>query len=127
MLEKSDTGISETLKLFDVYELEIGLLVPTLTELTKSIMDATASVRDFLRDFDFHDYDASRKAMMPRSCGAYYVYPWTTSCHRRSPRSKRYGTMDTCLKSTLRTLMRFSACGHASACPLTGLLNEQYR
>lgn len=75
MLERSDTSISETLKLFNAYELEVGLLVPTATGLKKSIMDATASVRDFLRDFGFHDYDGQQKGsdgkVMRR---AYYVY-----------------------------------------------------
>lgn len=75
MLEKSDTGISETLKLFNAYELEVGLLVPTPTGLKKSIMDATASVRDFLRDFEFHDYDAQQKGSDAKIVlRAYYVY-----------------------------------------------------
>lgn len=57
MLEKSDVSIANTLAAFNQYDLEVGLLVPTATGMQKSIMDATASVRDYFRDAGFHDYD----------------------------------------------------------------------
>ncbi|WP_306132149.1 MvaI/BcnI family restriction endonuclease [Roseivivax marinus] len=57
MLEKSDTSIAETLAVFTQYDLEVGLLVPTETGMQKSIMDATAGLRDYFRDTGFHDYD----------------------------------------------------------------------
>lgn len=60
MLEKSDTSIGEVLTLFNETGLEVGLLVPTPTGLQKSIMDATASFRDFLADAGIHDF--SRQA-----------------------------------------------------------------
>lgn len=63
MLEKSDTSISDALKAFNVFDISVGLLVPTKTGLEKSIMDATASLRDFLRDSGIHDYETAR----PRS------------------------------------------------------------
>lgn len=76
MLEKSDSSISETLKHFNAYNLEVGLLVPTDTGMQKSIMDATASVRDYLFDVGFHDYtqqgQGTDNKVMRR---AYYVYP----------------------------------------------------
>jgi hypothetical protein len=58
MLEKSDTSISSALQHFNSYELDVGLLVPTETGMKKSIMDATASVRDFFKDTGIHDYGA---------------------------------------------------------------------
>ena len=56
MLEKSDTSISDTLKVFNAFDLEVGLIVPTANAMVKSIMDATASVRDYFVDGNFHDY-----------------------------------------------------------------------
>jgi len=57
MLEKSDTGIGDTLKVFNAFDLDVGLIVPTATGMEKSIMDATASVRDYLQNHGFHNYD----------------------------------------------------------------------
>jgi hypothetical protein len=57
MLEKSDTSISDVLKRFNTSGLDVGLMVPTPTGMGKSIMDATASVRDYLRDTSFHDFE----------------------------------------------------------------------
>ncbi len=56
MLEKSDTSVGEVLTLFNETGLDVGLLVPTPTGLTKSIMDATATFRDFLVDAGIHDF-----------------------------------------------------------------------
>ena len=56
MLEKSDTSVGEVLSLFNETGLDVGLLVPTPTGLQKSIMDATATFRDFLVDADTHDF-----------------------------------------------------------------------
>lgn len=58
MLEKSDTDIAATLKAFNAFEIDVGLIVPTKTAIEKSIMDATASVREYLLDAKFHDYAA---------------------------------------------------------------------
>lgn len=58
MLEKSDTDIAATLKAFNAFDIDAGLIVPTKTAMEKSIMDATASVRDYLLDAKFHDYAA---------------------------------------------------------------------
>lgn len=61
MLEKSDTSIANTLSVFNQYDLDVGLLVPTSTGMKKSIMDATASVREYFSDAGFHDYLAQRQ------------------------------------------------------------------
>ncbi|MCV0381744.1 MvaI/BcnI family restriction endonuclease [Nitratireductor sp.] len=76
MLEKSDRSVSGTLKHFNAFDLEVGLLVPTPTGLSKSIMDATASVRDYLLDTGFHDYarqDQGAENKVVRR--AFYVLP----------------------------------------------------
>jgi hypothetical protein len=57
MLERSDTSLSETLKTFNNFNLDVGLLVPTDTGMKKSIMDATATVREYFVDTGLHDYD----------------------------------------------------------------------
>lgn len=76
MLEKSDTSISDTLKHFNAYDFEVGLLVPTATGMEKSIMDATASVRDFLLDAGYHDYGRQGQGTDNKVIRrAYYVYP----------------------------------------------------
>lgn len=56
MLSQSDFPIAEALEILTRHDLEVALLVPTSTGLDKSIMDATADVRDYLRDKGFHDY-----------------------------------------------------------------------
>ena len=58
MLERSDTSIAEALAAFTRYDLDVGLLVPTETGMQKSIMDATAGLREYFQDTGFHDYDA---------------------------------------------------------------------
>jgi len=35
----------------------VGLLVPTETGMQKSIMDATAGLREYFQETGFHDYD----------------------------------------------------------------------
>ena len=57
MLEKSDKSIAETLAVLTRYDLDVGLLVPTDTGMQKSIMDATAGLREYFQDTGFHDYD----------------------------------------------------------------------
>ena len=41
--------------------MEVTLIQPTRTGLGKSILDATAPVRNYLRDNNIHDYDAQRQ------------------------------------------------------------------
>jgi hypothetical protein len=77
MLEKSDTDIAEALKAFNAFEMDVGLIVPTKTGMEKSIMDATASVRDYLLDAKFHDYEAQGqgKAENGAERRAFFVWP----------------------------------------------------
>jgi hypothetical protein len=74
MLEKSDTSIADALKVFNAFDIEVGLIVPTPTGMIKSIMDATASLRDFLRDAGVHDYESQAKGQTAKVVlPAYYV------------------------------------------------------
>jgi hypothetical protein len=77
MLEKSDTSIGDTLKAFNAFDLEVGFIVPTETTMRKSIMDATASMRDYLHDTNFHDYAAQGKGQKQNGIlrKAYFVRP----------------------------------------------------
>lgn len=88
MLEKSDTSIAETLAVFTRYDLDVGLLVPTETGMQKSIMDATAGLREYFQDTGFHDYDTQaqgpdakviREAFFVRPDG---LQPTTASLYR---------------------------------------------
>ena len=88
MLEKSDTSIAETLAVFTRYDLDVGLLVPTETGMRKSIMDATAGLREYFQYTGFHDYDMQaqgpdakviREAFFVRPDG---LQPTTASLYR---------------------------------------------
>ena len=57
MLEKSETDVAQTLKTFNSYQLDVALLVPTPTGLSKSIMDATGPVRTYLMENGVHDFE----------------------------------------------------------------------
>lgn len=57
MLSLSDTKIQDVLPFFSDKGIDIALLVPTETGIIKSIMDATAPVRQFLMRNGIHDYD----------------------------------------------------------------------
>lgn len=46
---------------FGAYGLEVGLVSPTATALDKSIMDATAPLRDFLRASGLHDFSTQEQ------------------------------------------------------------------
>ena len=56
MLSQSDFPVAGALELLTRLDLEVALIVPTKTGLEKSIMDATADVRDYLADKGYHDY-----------------------------------------------------------------------
>jgi hypothetical protein len=57
MLSISDTKIEEVLPFFSNKGIDVALLVPTITGINKSIMDATTPVRQFLLRNEIHDYD----------------------------------------------------------------------
>lgn len=49
------------LKLLTKNQISLALIEPTTTGLKKSIMDATGSVRSFLKDNNIHDYDIQKQ------------------------------------------------------------------
>lgn len=53
----SDTNIEQFLSIFAETGVPVAFLVPTLTGFGKSIMDATASIRELLRNANVHDYE----------------------------------------------------------------------
>lgn len=58
MLAMSDVNIDRFLPIFANTGVPVAFLVPTPTGYEKSIMDATAPVRDLLFNSHVHDYDA---------------------------------------------------------------------
>jgi hypothetical protein len=58
MLSSSDIPVVEVARELSRLGLEAGFLVPTPTGLSKSILDATGPLRDYLRRQDAHDYEA---------------------------------------------------------------------
>jgi len=58
MLGAADISIQEVLRYFTRKGLDVGLVVPTETGMGKSILDATANVRDFLKVAGIHDFEA---------------------------------------------------------------------
>jgi len=76
MLEKSDTNISETLKTFNQYNLDVGLIVPTPTGMAKCIMDATSTVRKHFFETGIHDYDIQEQGQDYKVVNrAFFVFP----------------------------------------------------
>lgn len=61
MLSKSDTPIDIFLPIFASCEVPVAFLVPTQTGYEKSIMDATAPVRELLLDAGIHNYDLQQQ------------------------------------------------------------------
>jgi hypothetical protein len=57
MIKLSNISVIETLRKFKEKNIPVCFLVPTITGLEKSIMDATSDVRDFLLNKNIHDYN----------------------------------------------------------------------
>ena len=74
MLKAANTSVDDALKLFNGAGVATGLLVPTKTGYKKSIMDATLSVRDFLRETGIHEYNTQRQGLK-RYVPANFVLP----------------------------------------------------
>lgn len=51
----------ERIKLLTEKSVEVTLIEPTGTGLEKSIMDATGSVRSYLKDKNIHDYELQKQ------------------------------------------------------------------
>ena len=70
MLAMSDTPIDQFIPYFAKASVPVAFLVPTPTGYEKSIMDATAPIRQLLFDAQVHDYEAqeqgpSNKVLIP--------------------------------------------------------------
>lgn len=61
MLSASNLEVSEVLHAFSAIGLDCTFLVPTRTGLEKSIMDATGSLRAFLKSEDIHDFESQKQ------------------------------------------------------------------
>lgn len=61
MLKAANTSVEAAMRLFNGAGITTGLLVPTPTGYHKSIMDATLSFRDFLRESGTHEYGEQRQ------------------------------------------------------------------
>ena len=57
MLKTADVSLTEVLAFFSTRGIEVAFLVPTETGMAKSIMDATSSVREFLKLAGIHDFE----------------------------------------------------------------------
>lgn len=57
MIEKADVPLNDVISLLSKYNIAASYLVPTPTGMDKSIMDATALLRSYLRENDIHNYD----------------------------------------------------------------------
>lgn len=56
MLKASNTSIEAAMRLFNGAGIAVGLLVPSKAQYEKSLMDATLSFRDFLKNEGIHEY-----------------------------------------------------------------------
>ena len=57
MIEKADTAISDVITLLSKYNIAAAFIVPTPTGMEKSIMDATAPLRNYFKETGIHNYD----------------------------------------------------------------------
>lgn len=92
MLSASDVALGPFLSKFAQLNIPVAFLVPTRTGYEKSIMDATAPVRELLEDSKVHVYeDQLQGPENKKTVNAYFVYPdhseqTTASLYR--PRTK---------------------------------------
>ena len=61
MLLMSDTNIEQFIPIFADTGASVAFLVPTPTGYGKSIMDATAPVRELLRNAKIHNYETQNQ------------------------------------------------------------------
>ena len=61
MLSKSDKNIKEVMAELAVLGIEAAYIVPTLTGLEKSILDAHEGLRNFFKRMSFHDYESQQQ------------------------------------------------------------------
>jgi hypothetical protein len=66
----------ERIKLLTEKSVEVTLIEPTETGLKKSIMDATGSVRSYLKDKNIHDYELQNQGQESKiQVNSYLVSP----------------------------------------------------
>ena len=88
MLSTSNKDIVETLQLFKSVNLPVSFIVPTITGMEKSIMDATFEVREFLRQSGLHDYSSqeqgqeNKNILQTKLLSNDAIYETTTSLYR---------------------------------------------
>ncbi|MDC3095782.1 MvaI/BcnI family restriction endonuclease [Alphaproteobacteria bacterium] len=61
MISKSNLNVANILSKFKIKKFNPVFLVPTETGLKKSIMDATETIRSFLKENNIHDFDKQRQ------------------------------------------------------------------
>ena len=76
MLAMSDTDIEQFFPIFAKTGVPVAFLVPTPTGYGKSIMDATGSVRELLKNENVHDYEYQRQGPEAKvMIESFFVYP----------------------------------------------------
>lgn len=76
MLAMSDTNIEQFFPIFAKTGVPVAFLVPTPTGYAKSIMDATGSVRELLKNTNVHDYEYQQQGPEAKvMIESYFVYP----------------------------------------------------
>jgi len=68
-LRSADRSVAELAEFFATRGLEIGIVVPTSTGLEKSILDAHAGLRSYLKSKGIHDYDAQGQGAKANGVG----------------------------------------------------------
>ena len=61
MISKSNLNVANIFSKFEIKKFNPVFLVPTETGLKKSIMDATETIRSFLKENNIHDFDKQRQ------------------------------------------------------------------
>lgn len=80
MLASSDTPIEEAVAFFAGFSIDAGYVVPTSTGMTKSIMDAHAQLREWLRTEKIHDYSTQQQGPDHKSVvDVLFIGPRSTS------------------------------------------------
>lgn len=76
MLAMSDTNMEQFFPIFAQTGVPVAFLVPTPTGYSKSIMDATGSVRELLKNENVHDYEYQQQGPEAKvMIESFFVYP----------------------------------------------------
>lgn len=66
MLAMSDIDLNIFIPIFAELNLPVAFLVPTPTGYFKSIMDATAPIRELLKEQNIHDYMSQKQVQITK-------------------------------------------------------------